>query len=379
LTRRTRRALAGGAAVVLLSACGGSPEAADSRLGSGGAPSPSPTPVCVPAPLSERVAQTLVVGLPGVTDPADPLVAELRQVGVGGVLLTKTNVAGTEQVLGLVAALRAGAPHGLLVTADEEPGRVSSFRDLIGSQPSPRALAAERTPEQVRDVGREMGESLARFGVDADLAPTADLDAGDPAGIIGNRSFSADPATATRYTLAFSAGLDEAGVLPTVKHFPGHGRSATDSHLALDNIDTGLAELEATDLVPFQASIDAGVPLVMTGHVAYDALDPALPASLTPATYELLRDMGFEGVAITDSLGMGAVNLRWDFPEAAVMAVTAGADAILATHGDRAAAMRDALVAAVAEGRLSEERVDEAATRVLRLKGRDPRPVTCAE
>ncbi len=121
----------------------------------------------------------------------------------------------------------------------------------------------------------------------------------------------------------------------------------------------------------------AGVPVVMLSHAAYDALEPKVPASLSPVAYALLRDLGFEGVAMTDSIGMGAIHRRWDYPEAAVLAVQAGADAVLATDGRHAAAMVDALVEAVEDGTLSEHRLDEAAARMLALKDLDPLLLTC--
>lgn len=341
--------------------------------------SPSPSPTCVPAPLELRAAQTLVVGLPGVTEPADPLVAELAELQPGGVLLTKTNVVNESQVRTFVAALRRASDHGLLVATDEEPGRVSSFGDLLGRTSSARTLARRDTPEQVRDDAEELGRALAAYGVDLNLAPVADLDDGPAGGIIGDRSFSADPDVATTYSLAYAEGLREGGVAAAVKHFPGHGVSAVDSHSRLTTVDVTLEELREADLVPFEAHVDAGTPVVLFNHVAYSVLDPDLPASLSPAAHELLRDLGFEGVAMTDSLGMGAVNLTWPFPEAAVRSVLAGADAALATDGNHARAMRDALVEAVRTGRLSEERLDEAATRMLALKGEDPLEVTCQE
>jgi beta-N-acetylhexosaminidase len=129
--------------------------------------------------------------------------------------------------------------------------------------------------------------------------------------------------------------------------------------------------------VPFQRAIDAGAPVVMLNHLGYRSMDPGLPASLSPMAYAALREMGFRGVAMTDSLGMGAVHGRWDFPEAAVMAVTAGADAVLATDGSHAVRMRDALVAAVRSGALPEERLSEAAARVTALAGGDPVALTC--
>jgi len=341
------------------------------------APGEAPADTCAEAPLAARAQQVLVVGLPAVTDPDDPAVDAMLGAGVGGVFLSKANVAEADQVRALVRALRARQDAPLVVATDEEPGRVSSFGELLGRSPSARTLAARDGVPAMRAFAQEMGSSLAAFGIDVNLAPVADLDDGPSGGVIGDRSFSADPATATSYSLAFARGLADGGVAPTVKHFPGHGRSTSDSHRELALVEVGLDELVKTDLVPFAAHIEAGVPLVMTGHVAYGDIDPERPASLSSAAYRLLRDMGFQGVAITDSIGMGAVNLRWPFPEAAVLAIQAGADAVLATDGNQTAVMRDALVAAVESGRLTERRLDEAAARMLALAGADPSELVC--
>jgi beta-N-acetylhexosaminidase len=223
----------------------------------------------------------------------------------------------------------------------------------------------------------QLGKRLAGVGIDLDLAPLLDLDAGPSRGIVGDRSFSADPARAADYGLAFAAGLDAAGVTPTVKHFPGQGRSTTDTHLEGGVVAASVEELMRTDLLPFQRAIDAGAPVIMLNHLSYEALDGDLPATVSPRAYALLRSMGFDGVAMTDSIGMGAVNLRWGFEGTAVMAVQAGADAVLATDGSQALAMRDALVAAVRSGRLPEARLDEAAARVTALAGGDPVAMSC--
>lgn len=343
---------------------------------------PTSTPTveeCTPSSLEERAAQLLVVGMPGVVTGEEPLAQELIELGVGGVLLQKPSVDSPEQVRALIETLHTRAEIPILVSADEEPGRVSTFRSLIGGSPSARSLAAEQPPEEIRNWSRELGAELLDLGVDLDLAPVADLDGGDPKGIIGDRSFSPDVEVATAASLAFAEGLVEAGVLPTAKHFPGHGRSPTDSHVSLATVEGDLDDLEATDLVPFRAQIEAGVPVVMLAHVAFTALDPELPASLDPKAYALLREMGFQGVAMTDSLGMGAVNTTWSYTEAAVLAVAAGTDSLLATDGNQARAMRDALVTAVNDGRIAEGRLDEAAARMLVLKGVDPGLLTCSD
>lgn len=334
-------------------------------------------PSCTPAPLAQRAATTLVVGLPGVTRASAPLAVRVTRLGVGGVFLTSPNVRSTSQLTALTAGLRADAGRPLLISTDEESGRVAVMRAVVGGGPSPRRLA-QRPAADVRAFADGIGHRLAAVGVNLDLAPLLDLDGGPSSGLVGDRSFSTDPLVAARYGLAFAAGLRDAGVTPTVKHFPGQGRSRVDVHKgSAPPVTASLEALRATDLLPFQQAVAAGAPVVMLNHLSYDALDPDLPASMSPRAYALLRAMGFHGVAMTDSVGMGAVNLRWDFPEAAVRAVAAGADAVLATDGNQALRMRDALVAAVRSGRLPQARLDEAAARVTALAGGDPQAMSC--
>lgn len=332
---------------------------------------------CEPIPLADRAALVLVVGMPGVTAADHQLVSELMDLGVGGLLITKSNVRTREQVTDLVEGLREEARWPLLLATDEEPGRVSSFGELLGRSPSARSLARRLDPGEVQQFAWDLGRQLAAFGITLDLAPVADMDGGPAAGVIGDRSFSMEPESATVYSRSFAEGLARAGVAAAVKHFPGHGLSRVDSHRELATVEASLAELRRRDLVPFAAHIRAGVPVVMMSHVAYRAFGDDLPASLSPAAYALLREMGFAGVALTDSVGMGAIHQRWDFHESAVLAVAAGADAVLATDGRHATRMREALVAAVDEGALPEHRLTEAAARMLRLLGLDPLEVVC--
>lgn len=323
-----------------------------------------------------RAALVLVVGMPGATASSDPMVGDILDSGVGGVLITVPNVESSAQIGQFVSDLRALAGRPLVIAAGEESGRVATFREILGPTPSARSLAANNSPEEVRGVAEKVGSGLAALGIDVALSPVLDLDDGPGGAIIGDRSFSADPATAAAYGLAWAEGLAAAGVHPTAKHFPGHGRVTSDSHVELPTVDASIEELRDSDLVPFATLIDAGVPVVMLDHIAYSIFGD-LPASLSPEAYELLRDMGFEGVAMTDSVGMGAVNLMWSFPEAAVLAVTAGADSVLTTDGSQAAIMRDALVEAVRSGELPEARLDEAAGRMVALAGGDAEAITC--
>jgi beta-N-acetylhexosaminidase len=374
------RLLAGVLLPVVLAGCAAAGAPAASVSGGAAAaaqPARPSAPACTPAPLARRAASVLVVGLGHATTAQDPLARAVVDAGVAGVFLSEPNVRTAAQVRALSAGLRARAGRPLLVSTDEESGRVALTARIVGQGPAPRDLARDRTPGQVREFAAGLGRRLADVGVNLDLAPVADLDDGPRSGVIGSRSFSADPERASDYALAFAAGLADAGVAPTVKHFPGQGRAAGDTHKVTATVQTPVEELRTTDLVPFARAVAAGVPVVMLNHVQYTALDGDLPASLSPKAYALLRETGFDGVAMTDSVGMGAVNLRWDFPEAAVRAIAAGADAVLATDGHQAVRMRDALVQAVRSGRLPPARLDQAAARLAALAGADPEALTC--
>jgi beta-N-acetylhexosaminidase len=331
--------------------------------------------LCQRAPLSQRVGLVLVVGLPGVTEASDPLVDRLVEVGVGGVMLRDENITGEDQVVELVAGLRQRLGEHLLVAVDDEGGRVSSMGALDQAVRSARRLGSAG-PEAAEEFGAELGGLAASVGIDWVLAPVADLDDGPAGGVIGDRSFGDDPLEVAAAATAFARGLQAGGVAVTAKHFPGHGGEG-DPHYG-DTIDpVGRSELEATDLVPFDALIASGAEATMVGHVIYPEIWGEVPASLAPGAYDLLRQRGFDGVAITDALGMGAIQNRFGFDEAPALAVAAGADAVLVNQGQVVEVLRDGLVAAVEDGRLEEARLDEAVRRVLALRGQDAEGIAC--
>jgi beta-N-acetylhexosaminidase len=332
--------------------------------------------VCVRASLEDRVGLVLVVGIPGVTTVDHPLVDELVEVGVAGVMLRDDNIRDADQVEELITGLRDRLGQDLLVAVDDEGGRVTSMAAIDGPVRSARRLGQD-APQEARDFGRELGEVAADVGIDWVFAPVADLDDGPAGGVIGDRSFGADPIVTADVALAFAAGLRDAGVAGTAKHFPGHGGEG-DPHSGQTIDPTTPDELAATDLVPFRALIADGIQATMVGHVTYPALWGDTPASLAPGAYELLRDQSFEGVAITDALGMGAVHARYGFDVAPAMAIAAGADVALVNQGDQVRVLRDGLVAAVQEGRLDESRLDQSVGRVLRLRGQQPDGIVCA-
>jgi beta-N-acetylhexosaminidase len=334
-----------------------------------------PIAVCTRASLEDRAALVLVVGLPGVTTADAELVDRLADIGVGGVMLRDENITGEEQTQELVAGLRDRLGADLLVAVDDEGGRVSSMGELGQSVSSARRVG-QAGEDAAEEAGAELGELAASVDIDWVFGPVADLDDGPASGVIGNRSFGADPHDVAVTAGAFARGLRQAGVAVTVKHFPGHGGTG-DPHRG-DTIDnTTLASLNEQDLVPFRALIDDGAETVMVGHVSYPQMWDDLPASLEPRAYALLRAQGFDGVAITDALGMGAVHARYGFDVAPALALAAGADAVLVTQGDQVEMLHAGVVAAVREGRLDEDRLDEAVSRVLALRDQSSEGTVC--
>ncbi|MET0901692.1 MAG: glycoside hydrolase family 3 N-terminal domain-containing protein, partial [Acidimicrobiales bacterium] len=334
-----------------------------------------PINVCTRASLEDRAGLVLVVGLPGVTEATDPLVDRLVVAGVGGVMLRDENIEDEEQVTELIAGLRARLGEHLLVAIDDEGGRVTAMGALGQPVRSARTLARLGS-DAAAAFGEETGELARSIDVDWVFAPVADLDDGPAQGVIGDRSFGDDPAVVSEVAGAVADGLHGGGVAVTVKHFPGHGGSG-DPHVGAAVDDSTLADLEAADLLPFEALIDDGAEAVMVNHVAYPEIWGDEPASLVPEVYELLRDLDFEGVAITDALGMGAVHARYGFDIAPALALAAGADAVLVTQGDAIDELHQGLVDAVRDGWLDERRLDEAAGRVLALRGQSGEGTVC--
>jgi beta-N-acetylhexosaminidase len=226
-------------------------------------------------------------------------------------------------------------------------------------------------------LAQTQASALASMGVTLDLAPVADLDGGPSDGTIGDRSFSTDPSVASQFAYSYARGLEDMGVGAVAKHFPGRAQALGDDHVGKITSSETLDQLTASDVKPFADLIHQGIPVVMVSNVDYLGLDPTEPASMSPKAYQLLRQLGFHGVAMTDSIGMGAVNQRWDWAEASVKAIEAGADAVLTTDGTFAKDMVHGLVVAVQKGELSEDRLNQAAGRMIALAGGDPMAFAC--
>lgn len=320
-------------------------------------------------PLDVLAGQVLVAGYPG----ADPSVAAslVAAYHLGGVILMGGNVASLDQVRATAAAVQAAAAADgrdwpAVVAIDEEGGRVSRLRGLLPDLPPFATFGAADDGAATRERFARLGADLAALGITMDFAPVADVTVGAADPTIGDRSASGDPAVVARTVVAAGRGLLEGGTVPVLKHFPGHGSVTIDSHVGLPCQTATLEQLSARDLVPFQVAVDAGAPVVMMGHLDVVQLDPGVPSSLSPAAYGLLREgLGFDGVAVTDALDMGAVPTGAPGEEV-VRALAAGADLVLKPRD--VAAAHAAIVAAVQSGALPRERLEEAATRVVALQ-----------
>ncbi|MEC3982310.1 glycoside hydrolase family 3 N-terminal domain-containing protein [Amycolatopsis sp. H20-H5] len=315
--------------------------------------------------VRQQLAQLVVVGVDA-TDARDAMkVVSGEQVG--GIFLGGNKTGLLEG--GALDGVQRAARIPVSVAIDEEGGRVQRLDDLDGSIPSARQMAATMSPRQVRDLAEKRGKAMRARGVTVDYAPDADVTEQADDEIVGDRSFSADPEKVRSYALEFAAGLRAAGVMPVLKHFPGHGHGTGDSHKGAVQTPP-LDQLRKLDLLPYRDIGEYGETGVMVGHLDVPGLTGGQPASLSAPAYKLLReDYGFTGPALTDDLGaMKAITAEYSLPVAVLKALQAGADEALWSSGGRLDEVLDRLQQAFASGELPAARVRDALERVLTSK-----------
>ncbi len=306
----------------------------------------------------------------------EPEFETLAALAPGAVVLFSRNVTtleGTRAVIGR-ARQACGGDRPALVCVDQEGGRVARLR--FGSPlPSLRTVGAADDKLLAQRTGAALAFELRRVGATVDFAPVLDLALDARGTVIGTRSLGDDPRRVGELGAAIVTGLQSGGVTAVPKHFPGHGATAVDSHLEMPVVLADGPTLRRRELVPFAAAFAAGARAVMTAHVRVPALDADRPATLSRAIlHDLLRgELGFHGVCFTDDLQMGAIERTVGTARGAALAIAAGADCAVVSHGlEIALAARDAIVDAVSHGELSPARLEEAAARVAALRAAQP-------
>ncbi|WP_430867675.1 glycoside hydrolase family 3 N-terminal domain-containing protein [Demequina aurantiaca] len=316
--------------------------------------------------LKEAAGQVVVAAYAG-TSPAD-LTALIEKYGLGGVMLQGDATSDQDVVTALTAAAAAtgaDADWPVMIAVDQEGGVVARLRGMMPDLPGFMAAGAATDKSMVRQTYATQGAYVAALGFNTNFAPDADVTDGLSDPVIRTRSAGSDPQNVAATVDAAVAGYTDAGLVTTIKHFPGHGSVDTDSHEGLPVQSAPVADLEKRDLVPFASAIDAGAPAVMMGHIAL-AEWGGDAATLSPGAYAYLRDdLGFTGVAMTDAMNMGAIIDNHKAGAATVLALKAGADMVL-MPADTAAAV-SAIIAAVESGDLPRERLDQAAGRSILL------------
>lgn len=333
--------------------------------------------------LEEQVGQLLIAGFSG-TEISQETAILIQDYHVGGLILFSRNVESVQQLTDLTNGLKGQNIEDvpLFLSIDQEGSLVNRMPAEVDRAPN-AWVVGQLTTEENRGVvaeafGSLLGLQCQSFGIQLNFAPSLDIWSNPQNTVIGQRAFDDQAEVVAELGSAAAYGMMEQGVIPVVKHFPGHGDTAEDSHTSLPVVTKTLEELETMELIPFRQAIDdvsgtgdSPIPAVMVGHILLTELDPDHPASLSQAVVQgLLREeLGFEGVVFTDDMTMGAITQVTDLGEGVVQAIQAGCDVVLVCHdAENVRLAYQALLDAVASGRISQERLEESVRRILQLK-----------
>ncbi len=309
----------------------------------------------------------------GVTACSDAMRDMLREYPVGGVAVFGKNLSGPEQLAALLNDLQAGSGVPLFTAVDEEGGRIarianSEYFETV-KYDSMEAVGGTGDPQNAYAAGEAIATYLLEYGFNLDFAPVADVNSNPDNIVIGDRSFGSDPALVAQMVSAAVDGFQNEGIIACIKHFPGHGDTAADTHAGFVAVTKTWEQLEETEMIPFIAGIEAGVGMVMVAHITMENVSSdGLPASLSAEMIDgrLRGTLGYDGVVIVDAMSMGAIANTYTSAQATVLLIQAGADIALMPYSLPEAF--DALVDAVNSGEISEERIDESVLRILTLK-----------
>lgn len=320
---------------------------------------------------AEKVDQLLYIGVAGTAlTEADRRL--LQQHALGGVLLLGGNITSSDQLKALTADINEAqtSDQRAFVGFDEEGGRVSRVPDAQLKLSPSLTYGQKNDPELMEDVGQTLGSISRFYGFNMDFAPVLDVNSNPANPIIGDRSLSADPKQVARLGVPLMQGMKAEDVVPVVKHFPGHGDTTVDSHVGLPRVNATKAELDRTELVPFQQAVKAGAEMVMVAHILFPALDKHLPSSLSKNVMNdvLREELKFDGVIITDDLVMGAITEQYGLAQAASLALENGADMAMFSTPGAYSSVHQTILTRIKQGKLSTSELDQKVLRVLRIK-----------
>ncbi len=316
--------------------------------------------------------QMVVAGFEGKTLPSEVEKA-LSKGLVSGVILFRKNLGTPEEIRDLTDGIRRASTLPPIISIDHEGGRVNHLSPPFTAWPSARDLERKGDSRKARAVAKAMAAELMAAGINVNFAPVLDVDSNPANPIIGDRSFSSDANRVARLGAAMIEAFNEAGIICCGKHFPGHGDTGVDSHLDLPEVLADRETLDRRELVPFEAAVEAKVPMIMTAHVRYKELDKYYPAthSKTILTDLLRHEMGFDSVIVTDALEMGALSKYMNTQDATFQAVRSGCDLLLAVSGmEKAAEVRETIIEGIKQGILGYAQTAMAVKRVLSMKER---------
>ncbi|WP_449354706.1 beta-N-acetylhexosaminidase [Virgibacillus natechei] len=323
--------------------------------------------------LDEKIGQMIFSGVDG-TKMTTEIKNTIQKYHVGGIILYGNNINSQTQTVNFLNGMKAANadnPYPLLLGVDEEGGRVTRMPDGVKSLPSSRSIGELNDKDVSFKVGTILGEQMKALGFNMDFAPVLDVNSNPDNPVIGDRSFGDNLDIVTRLGIQTMKGIQSEGIISVIKHFPGHGDTSKDSHLQLPKVDKSYKELSKLELIPFKRAISEGADVSMVAHILLPKIDANDPASMSKEviTGTLREDFNFDGVVMTDDLTMEAITDHYHVAQAAVQAVKAGADSLLVGHNpDLIATVFDKLKAAVENGEISEERINESVKRITHLK-----------
>ncbi|MGV2965561.1 beta-N-acetylhexosaminidase [Paenibacillus xylanexedens] len=323
--------------------------------------------------LEEKIGQMILAGVQGTTldNQTKQMITDQK---VGGIIFYANNVStleGTAKFVQSIKEVNQSNPVPIFMSVDQEGGKVSRMPDTVESIPSSRKVGETKDNALAETMGELLARQVQLAGFNVDFAPVLDVNSNPKNPVIGDRSFGSSAELVSRMGIAEMKGLRSEGIIPVVKHFPGHGDTSVDSHLDLPVVNKTEKQLAKLEWIPFQAAVKEQVEAVMVAHILFPKLDPDHPASLSDVIIgEHLRGkFNYDGVVITDDLSMGAIAKNYKLDEAALATVKAGSDILLVAHSyESAKTIFDTLISAVKSGKITESRIDESVYRILALK-----------